>query len=338
MGRKLIYLPTDFELNPDLAVEGFTQSEMQTLDNCAQRWNYRYNLMLERKGEFNWPTTYGSWMHASLEEWYMTKGKRFTWDPRYKNKTKNLSLQQRLEREYWEKLGQVQLEVYTSYYKNDHKVFDVMQGGVEHIVDIDFKQDGWTFRLKGMIDLLLHHRGRNGLFTMDHKTSSRLDRAVIMGWSFRFQFMFYCWLASKKWPKKKIKGWMPNGIKKPELRWNPEKEGVDEHMQRVREDMLTNPDKYFYREPLLFTKDAVAHFETFTLRPKLLKLKMLMDPKTPMEVKIALGRNMNSDYCVKYGAKYACPYLPMCEKGEEVNKFLYQKREHKHEELEDTEE
>lgn len=337
MARKLIYIPDEFSLNPELAVEGFTQSEMSMMSNCAQRWNFRYNLMLEKKGEFNWAAAYGSWMHAALEEWYTTKGKRWTWNPTFRKPPMFTGIM-RQEQEYWEALGKMQMQVYTSYYKNDHKIFSFREGGVEEIVDIDFKQDGWTFRLKGMIDLLLYHEGRKGYFTMDHKTSSRLDRATIMGWDFRFQFMFYCWLAKRRWPKLKIKGWIPNGIKKSQLKFNPDKEGLEEHIGRVREDMLAYPEKYFYREPLPFTKDAIDHFEIATLRPKLLKLKMLMDPKVPMDQKVAIANDRNTDYCVKYGAKYACPYLALCEKGPEIEGFRYVRREHKHEELLDEEE
>lgn len=335
MGRKLLYVPEDFHLNPDLLTEGITQSEMQTLDNCPERWNNRYNLMIEKKGEFAWSTTYGGWIHSALEEWYSSGCRQYSLNFNFRHKPLSPNPEWRREKEYYEALAEVQMQVYTSFYKNDKKVLRLKDAKVEEIVRLEYEFDDRVFLLTGMIDMLVYHEGRRGFFTLDHKTSQRMDRSTVMGWDFRFQFMFYCWLAKKKWPKIKILGWIPNGIKKPQLRWNQDKEDLQEHMARVRTDMLEFPDKYFYRDVLPFTKNAIERFERVSLRPKLIRYKLLTDPKTPMEVKVALGRNQNSDYCVKYGAKYACPYLPLCQKGPEINGFMYQKREHKHEELQE---
>lgn len=337
MARKLLWLPTDFEMHPETLEDGITQSEMQTMDNCPEKWNNRYNLRLTRKDEFSWASAYGKAVHAALEEWYSTKCRRYTWDLPLPPKGTILDLQRRQEYEYWDHLGQVQMQVYTSYYKRDPKVFKVLQDGIEQIVRVTYDLDDDTsFELTGMIDLLLHHFGQAGIFTMDHKTTGRLDRAVTLGWTFRFQFMFYCWLAHRAFPKLKIKGWIPNGIKKSQLQWKPEKEGIEEHMARIRTDMLEFPEKYFYREPLIFRKDNIRHFEETQLKPKLYLYKLLKDPKTPMETKIAIGRRTNTDICTKYGTGHQCPYLPLCEHGPSVEGFRYRRRDVKHTELEEA--
>lgn len=325
-------LALDFDYNIEADEDGSTQSEMQLMDNCGERWNYRYNMMLERKGEFSFASAYGAWMHASLEEWYSTKGKSWSWNPEIRMPKGLMSADQIQEQEYWEALGPTQLEVYTSHYKHDFKIFKIKPDDIETVIDLEVEFPFGVFRLKGMIDVLLYHLGRKGYFIMDHKTSSRLDKSTILGWDFRFQFMFYCWLARKMWPDRKIKGWIPNGIKKSQLVWNREKEGVEEHMARIKVDMLENPQKYFYREPLLLTKGAMSHFENEILMPKLYRIHLLRDPGTPDSVKAAIARNKNTDYCTKYGAKYACPYLPLCQGGER-EMFRYVRRETKHVEL-----
>lgn len=318
--------PLDFEINPTLLTEGFTQSEMQSWDNCPEMWYLRYNLMLEKKGQLNWGAVYGSWIHSSLEEWYRTKGKRWTWDPTFK-KDPTMKQDALAEYDFWAQFGKRQMEIYTSHYKHDPEI--IKPYDVETKVDIRYE----GFRLKGMIDLPCRHKLLKENLVMDHKTTNRLDKSVMMGWDFRFQFLFYIFLAKRHPEFEGIKwgGFMPNGIKKSQLR-----RGVNESLpafiNRIQLDMQARPEAYFYRDPMLLKKGDMAHFEEHILKPKLARLRILLDPKTPKHVRIAILRNKNTDYCVKYGAKYPCQFLPLCQKGM-LNKGLYRRRSVKHTEL-----
>lgn len=327
--RDLIIKPLDFEVNLDVITEGFTQSEMQTWDNCPEMWYLRYMLMLEKKNSNNWATIYGSWIHSSLEEYYASGGRRWSWNPEVTHPPKIRNQQWEVDYEYYSKIGETQMKIYTSHYRHDKKLLKPLKGGTEFIADIEFE----GFRLKGMMDVVAEHTGKGINIHMDHKTSSRLDRSIVMGWDIRFQFMFYIWLLSKAKPEWKVKGFMPNGFKKPQLKRGPN-ETMKEFCKRLDKHMREEPEKYFYRELMLLKKGQLDHFETTILRPKLFRLGLLLNPKTPKEVKIAIARNKNTDMCVKYGAKYACQFLDLCHRGFAASKEFYQKRNVKHVELE----
>lgn len=321
--------PLQFSINPDNIAEGFTQSEMQMLDDCPEKWYLTYNMMLKKRGAFSWALQYGTWIHSALEEWYTSGCRSYTWEPEIPMHVKKfLSAPMLALEEYWREIGRVQMQVYVSHYKKDRKVLQLLQKlGAEQIVDLSFE----GIRLKGLIDLPIKHLLRNANFIMDHKTCSRLDKQTTMGWNFRFQFIFYNWLAWKAWPEYKFKGTIINAIKKPALQFNPQKESVHEHTQRVQESMMEKPDEYFYREPLLLTKGNLQEFEDTILKPKLHRIKLFRDPKISDEIKFAILRNKNTSHCVAYGQ--ACPFLPACQHGLETEAFQYHVRETKHEEL-----
>lgn len=321
--KKLVAPIVDFEINPDMIGEGLTQSEMQCWDNCPEKWYLGYNQMLSRKGKFSWALTYGSWMHNALEEFYQTKGKRWAWNPELKD-TKFLSQEILAEREYWEALGRLQMEIYTSHYKGDFDFYDVL--ATEEQIDFEFE----GVRLKGMLDVYSYSKAHKGHYVWDHKTTGRLDKQTIMGWDFRLQFMFYCWAASKIWKKQPVHGFIVNAIKKPQLK-RGQTEPLAAFLQRVQADMLTQPEKYFYRERLRLKAEDLLHFEETILRPKLQRVKMLFDPAIPPSVKSFLVRNKNTDHCLTYGQP--CEFMNICKHGLEIEREFFQVREHKHMEL-----
>lgn len=316
--------PLDFEINPELLEEGFTQSEMTTWDNCAELWYLKYNLLLQKPQKFSWALTYGSWVHDALEGFYKTKGKLKQWNPEIDEKIINkLNLHE--EYKYWASIGKVQTEVYFNHYKHDFSHFDIDKKLVELVIDYEYR----GVRLRGMIDLLPSLDGK--LYVLDHKTCSRIDRSQIIGWSFRFQFMFYVWLASKYWPDLRIKGFIPNAIKKPEIKQYKD-EGYHEFAERVRVDMRIRPEMYFWREVCILKKDDLLRFEKEILDPKIDRLKMLLDPKIKPEYKASILRIKNTDHCSRYGS--ACEFLPLCQRGYKLEGFQYTRRSSKHEELE----
>lgn len=316
-------------VHPETISEGFSQSESQMLDNCAEKWYLYYNERLSRRNQFSWALLYGTWMHSFIEEFNSTRGKRWTAEaPMPRNII--LTHEQNAQYEFWSKLLEIQASIYASRYKQDATFYEPVSDGVEKQADIMF--DG--VRLRGKLDLFAYVPKHKGYFMVDNKTTSRLDKTTLMGWDFRFQFMFYCWLAWKCWPKFPIKGFYTNAIRKPQL-----KQGVNEttpaFLQRIRSDMLVRDEFYFYREPLLLVDNALQHFEDNILHPKILRFKAIMNPDVPIELKIPLMRNKNTDHCTAYSR--ACQYLPICQHSLEVEKHQFYRRENKHEELDEVE-
>ena len=124
-----------------------------------------------------------------------------------------------------------------------------------------------------------------------------------------------------------------NAMKKPELRLK-KNESLPEFAQRVFEDMIAEPEKYFYREKLPVTKGALERFEQFTVNPKLAILQFLVDnPEHPAAQ--AMMMNKNTDECQKYGGA-PCTFIDMCKHGEGM-RFQYEVRDKKHNELEGAE-
>jgi hypothetical protein len=215
------------------------------------------------------------------------------------------------------------VDAYAIYYKADPITWDIVH--VERELDVMYR----GFRLRGKIDLKV--KQKNGLWIVDHKTMSRLNRDVVAGWDFRFQFMFYIWLMSMI-DKDKIEGYIVNGVKKPELRVK-QNETIQGFAARVREDMIANPDKYFYREEYPITKGALEHFRLEVVDPYLDKLQFIIDnPTNPLAN--SLMREKNTSECQKWGGA-PCPYIDACRHGLEKMRFLYTTKPQKHEELEE---
>lgn len=317
--------------------EGCTQSEMTTMDNCGQLWFWRYGMLLRKKGGFSWALAFGSAVHTAWEEMYSTKGKRWSVpDLRlFLPKGISLSIDQQKQLEYWQGVAQIQAECYHHYYRDDFDVFEVEQS--EIIVDIIFRWMGVDIRLKGMIDLKFAMLQSEGMWMMDHKTTSRLDLKTVQGWDFRFQFMFYLWLMTKHEEQQgtgqKFRGYYINALKKPTITVR-KNDTLDMFFERLRNEMLMEPEKYYYREKLLLSKQSLEHFEQHVLGPKLHRIALLTNDDVPDSIKSSIVNNMNTDHCQRYGV---CEFLPLCAHGWDLEGFQYDKRGTKHEELESEE-
>lgn len=327
----------EFDLNQILNrafAEGSTQSEITTMDNCGQLWWWQYALMLKRKGSFSWALAYGSAMHQGWEEMYATQGKRWTIPDvgKFLPPGTSLNLAQQKEREYWQGVLQIQLECYFAYYKEDFEIFKTER--VEFIADIQFEFQGKMIRLKGMLDLIACNVANKGRWMFDHKTTRDLDLKTVLGWDFRFQFMFYLWLMHKideaAGNTDRFRGYYINAMKKPTIKVR-QNDTLDMFFERLRNEMLMEPEKYYYRQSLLLNKGSIEHFEQMVLGPKLTRISLLTNPDISDSIKISIVNNMNTDHCQRYGA---CAFLPLCQHGWELEGFQYEQRTAKHEELE----
>ncbi len=305
---------------------GWTQSEITTMDNCGMLWFWRYGMMLDKLGLVSWASVYGTACHSTWEEMYATKGQRWSPAP-LKIPQQSLSLEQQKQRTYWEGILPVQMEAYANYYKDDFIGWSVQKAELV----LEHKLENGIM-LTGKVDLIFTISD-DGLWLLDFKTSGRLDLKTVMGWDFRFQFMFYVWLAWKAL-KEKFRGYYINAMKKPTIRVK-QKETFDEFKLRLANEMCMEPEKYFYRERLLMNQGSLDYFERNVLGPKLHRIALLTNPDVSDSIKSSIVNNMNTDYCQRYGGP--CAYLPLCNHGYELESFQYQERAVKHTELESEE-
>lgn len=311
-------LPADNHtiLRPETFAGGFTQSEIGTWDDCAEKWYLGYNQLLEKIGGFEWHFVYGDGVHASLEHFYRT-GTMEVATLQFPEGV-NLTAAQEIERDMWQMILKVQMERYAEYYKDDLEAWDIW--AVEEVLEYEWE----GVKLRGKLDLGFDSDAIPSI--SDHKSFGMDDYE---GWNFRFQFMFYWWLA-RKVTGRKIRKFMVNGVKKPQLRLKKD-ESVASFGVRVLQDMIQVPDKYFVRVNLTSMKHSMEHFEERVLRPKINRIKLLTQEGTPAMIVESLVRNQNSHNCVNYGS--SCPFLPICKHGNIREGHFYRRRADKHVEL-----
>jgi len=298
--------------------EGFTQSEICTWDDCAEKWYLGYNHNLEIKGGFEWHFVYGDAVHETLENFYKF-GTEEVAALQFPEGTLLTSAQE-YERDMWQGILEVQMERYFHRYQDDLEVFSPWV--VEKEVEVEFE----GVKLRGKIDLGYDVDGGETNILSDHKTYGVEDYE---GWNFRFQFMFYIWLAQKAF-NRKVRKFIVNGIKKPQLRQG-KKESLPTFVTRIRQAHIQEPEKYFVRHTLPTIKQSMEHFEERVLRPKLERIKLLTQEGTSDIVIESLVRNQNTNNCVKYGR--ACEFLPICKHGYKSPSQFYTQRPNKHREL-----
>ena len=321
MPKKIVPLKPAELIRPQTITEGFTQSEISDM-SCMQRWNHRYNNLLKKPGVVAFPFIIGSGFHDAMEQFYATAGARVSVATLQFMEGDVPALGDMEELRYWNAVLPMMVEAYQIHYKADPVRWTIYE--IERELDILYR----GIRLRGKIDLTINDG--QGNWIVDHKTTSRLNKDVVAVWDFRFQFMFYIWMLSKVEPERKLKGYYLNAVKKPELRVK-KTESLEQFAWRVRADMIEEPDKYFYREPFIITRDALQHFEDTVVNPKIDIIQFVVDnPGHPLAR--SLVENKNTEECQKYGGK-PCEFIELCRHGEKMD-FLYIKKEQKHMELE----
>lgn len=322
--KSLSLLPSDNStvIRPEIFKEGFTQSEIGVWDNCAEQWYLGYNHMLKRKGTFEWYFIYGDGVHSTLQSWYKDGNPTVA---RLQFPSDVIpTREQQFELEKWQAILEVQMERYFIRYEDDLDTWTPWAN--EEVVATEFE----GIKLTGKLDLGFSVDGVAGNILSDHKTYNLEDT---IGWQFRFQFMFYIWLAQRALGHK-IQKFLVNGIKKPQLRQGKD-ESLPSFIIRIRSSMIQEPDKYFQRTPLLMIAHSMEHFESRVLRPKIERIKAvraLTQGKGDAMIVESLVRNQNTNNCVKYGS--CCQFLPICQHGYNREAAFYTRRQTKHEELE----
>lgn len=313
-------------IHPETIADGFTQSELTTLDQCGYKWNLAYNLRLKKIGELSWPLMVGNAWHETMEEMYATKGKRWTVAILQFPDGHTPSIEDEAAKEHWQGIVQTLAEEYAKYHKDDFQLFEISKNGIEFTADVTVEIEGIQIRLIGKLDLIGKF-GRKRIGIMDHKTAGRITEFTVMGWDFKFQFMFYLWLYKMQFDAK-AHTFVVNAIKKPELR-QAKTENLISFTERCKTDIRTRPDIYFQRYSLDLTSNAMEKFEEEILMPKLYRLAMLQTG-TPQQI-AAIALNKNTDACHAWNR--TCSYFPICQHGLAESQFQYETKPRKHIEI-----
>jgi len=311
---------------PETIADGFTQSELMTLEECPTKWYLKYNLRLGAPS-VNFIFAVGSAWHRFKEQRAKSEGKSM--EPiklQFCNDGAELSNEDEAYKEFWERQLEVLAEAYNIHYADDFDGTYEFEGA-EEVADLTVTFEGQKIRLTGRIDEIGKMWGKKSL--IDSKTVSSLGSSS-RGWEFRFQFMFYLWLQHQLQPKDKATQFIVDAVKKPSIKVK-QGESIPGFLNRLRNDAIQNPTSYFHREKLLLTQGKIEKFETNTLQAKLRKLAMISNPKTPKPILEMLVLERHTHNCINQITGKECEFLLMCEKGATPKEFIH--RKHKHPEL-----
>lgn len=349
IGKKLNPI---FRLNKPAIFEAvnnnaLTQTEMMTRASCPRKWYYRYVLRLDRIKGINYHFVYGELMHLALAKLYNSGHYGSTYKEHFiavpKIEVPDTTI---LSPDDLDELGLIHNKVQIAfnsyrmhYYRTD---VNMRVRKVENVFETTYR----GFRLQGKIDMVAHPSSRDGVFIWDWKTSGRFDPMMLDAWTFRFQFLFYCWLYWRC-TGERPSGTMVNGLAKSMLR--PKltnrklklKETPEEFIKRVREDMIANREKYFYRQRMPLTTNQLERFQKEMLDPHIDSFGLLATNAIDQREDLvysklkALAGAMNTGQCHMYGS--FCEYLALCKDGH-IMLGEYERRVSKHTEMKEEEE
>lgn len=177
-----------------------------------------------------------------------------------------------------------------------------------------FEADFHGFKLRGRMDGLQRcGKKRKYLRLMEHKTMSRIEEeAINRRLPFDFQNLFYltalnCQLKARG-EKEQAHYVIYDIIRRPGLKYNPDKEPLKDYTERVKEHVLTNktgpgPKHYYKRSEIAYTqKDLKVFQEELLLKLRLFEAWLKGDEPT----------YKNEQACV---SKWNCTYLDACAAG-----------------------
>jgi len=317
------------KLIPKEAIEdGFTQSEIDTLNECGYKWYLAYALRV--KGvEFDHNFLFGSAWHEFQAAYWKTGGKVASLQKAVVERDPEMVMT--TEDEAWFEFIDDKLKVLAEEYINFFRDKDFVLGAevlsVEEIFELSVEFNGMEIVLKGRQDLKRKQYKKPEIW--DHKTSQNISEGQDRGWGFRFQFMFYLWVDRQLNPEHKTNTLIVNRMRKPSIRLK-QGELVGQYLQRLHQDIASDPSKYFNRSSLTLVKGQMDHFEKHVLDPKLEKISLIANPKTSDSAIRAIVFDMNTRACFSIYGKW-CPFIEHCDKGKAVAKF--HRRENKHPEL-----
>lgn len=304
--------------------DGITQSELSLKDQCALKWNFKYNNRLERNDHFIWHFWIGAAWHEFQQVWRESKGNcdvtKFT-PPTAIPITPEIQALPGFEETfiYWEVILPAYQTAYAKLYKEE----------ATHdwtLIEKELTGNLLDFKIRGRLDLM----SEQFRFIRDFKSTGSAWLIAPDGWHFKLQFMLYCWLVRQNYPEftKKEFDFQLDIMQKPNLKQTKADGTWAGHIRRVAKDVLDRPDFYLTRKSEKIQPGAISRFEDWTLIPKLQLLALARD--NPNETQ-AIMTNPNTNACNDFGGR--CEFYEICEKGWDAGKFFFHRRDVKHQEL-----
>lgn len=311
-------------LQPDTIKDGITQSELSMKDECAFKWNLRYNNRLNRADYFSWPLFVGAAWHEFQERWRNGKGScdvtKFVLPASVTIPKDGRDSEFEKWLEYWTYVLPAYQEAYATVYAGEEK----------HdwkLVEQELSAEHLGFIIRGKIDLM----SDSPRFIRDFKSTASSWLTSPDGWHFKLQFMLYCWLVWKNFPEWAAKPFtfQLDMMQKPGLKQTAADGTWGGHIRRVVLDVKKRAAEYYLERtshPILV--ENIRRFEEHVLTPKIQALALVRD--NPDET-ISLITNPNTNACNAFGNR--CEFYDICDKGWDAGKFFFLRRDKKHEEL-----
>lgn len=333
-------LPATFKLDREAIIaatkDTITQSEIMTRASCPRKWYYRYVLKLNRLGTPNYHLIYGTMMHAALAKLYSNKLHNVS-PKEYPIEVDQIAVPENVVLTPDDKanieLARMKVQIAFNAYRRHYFKYDSTLR-VESVEDIyEYSHKG--IKLTGRLDMVANPKKTDGIFVWDWKTAGRFDLNMLDAWSFRFQFLYYCWLYWKI-TDRKPSGIMVNGLGKTMLKprqvdkKTKQKETVRQYLDRVKVDFREHRERFFYRQRMPLMKGILERFEREILDPHVESFLLLGQRAVANNTVKVLASSMNTSCCHLYGS--FCEYLPLCKDGMGMMNEFY-KRDDKHEEL-----
>lgn len=312
--------------NPQVSLacvkDGFTQSELSLKDECALKWNFRYNNLLQRRDVMDWPLFVGGAWHNFQERWRKTKGNLDLTKMTPQDIPANILKDSEFEKwnEYWMQVLPAYQQAYAQIYKEESSM-DWL------IIEQELSADIHGYKIRGKIDLA----SVKPKFIRDFKSTAAAWLTSPQGWHFKLQFMTYCWLISKNfkdWENTQF-AFQLDMMQKPALKETKADGTWAGHIRRVVADVKARAAEYYLsRQQIIVLPEAIRHFEKTVLGPKIELLHLAIENG---DAAISIVTNPNTNACNAYGKQ--CEFFEICEKGWDVGKHFFTNRPIKHQEL-----
>lgn len=312
------------QLHPKTFKDGFSQSEIGDWDDCAFKWYLRYGNRIQLRSDYNLPLAFGTAFHSRLAEFYRTS--KMGTDS-MELPTGTCSIEEQAKADRMTIVLDAMTDAYAQYYKDDLNRFKFKEEQIERVVDIEFEYRGSMIRVKGTLDMTCLEGKKE--ISWDHKSTGLLNAAVVEGWNFKFQFMFYVWLHHQAVQKDSYQ-FLVNGVKKTQLR-QKQGETWQAYQQRIIRDMVyERPAEYFYRAPIDFDDGSIETFEREIFYPKLDRIIAVQDALKVGDEHTLRMLTMNKVTTACHNWNRTCPYFKICEEGWGQVSDLYETKTQKH--------